>query len=90
MATSDEIRQVAIEVKNNTAALKTLVDALKAAVDAVHAVTDTWVVNSDDVSLPASADVGAQVNAYNAISVSISKPSNNLSDSLSAVLADVV
>lgn len=90
MATADETRVVAIELKNNIAALKAAVDALSTAVDAVNTVTAAWTTNSDDGSLPTSADVAAQVTAYNAISVSLTKPANSISDAVSSVLADAV
>lgn len=92
MATANQIRQVAIEVKENTATLKAAVDAFKALVDAIDAITSLWVVNSDDASLPAEADVKAQLEAYEALSTSSvtgAKASNVISDSISAVKAAV-
>lgn len=89
MAEFNEIRQVAIEIQKNTSDIKTAVDALKANVDAIHAVVSLWTVNSDDASLPAELDVKAQVEAYEALSTSISKPGNVLTDSIGAVKAAV-
>ena len=84
MATYDETRQIAMEVKSNIATLKTAVDALKTSVDAINDVASLWVTNSEDASLPADTDVRAQVEAYEALSASLSKPSISLSDSLTA------
>ena len=87
MATANQIRQVAIEVQENTADVKAAVDALKVEVDAIEAVSSTWIVNTDDTSLPTELAVKAQTEAYEALSVSIGKPGNTLSDSISAVKA---
>lgn len=87
MATPGQIRQVAIEVAGNIDTLKTSVDGLKATVDAVQAVTSTWTLDGLDADLPAAVDVKAQVVAYEAINAILSKPGNDLSDSISAVKA---
>lgn len=89
MATNNEIRQVAIELQTNIETIKTAVDALKTAVDAIQAVTALWVVNDVDASLPAELDVQAQLNAYEALSVGISKPGNVLTDSITSIKAAV-
>ena len=60
MATANQIRQVAIVLKDETA-------ALKSAVDAINTVTSTWTVNSGDESLPTAAAVKAQYEAYQAV-----------------------
>lgn len=84
-----DTRIVAAELQTNVSAIKTAVDALKAEVDAIEAVTSTWVVNSDDLSLPAELDVQAQLTAYEGLSTVVSKPSNSLNDSIATIKAAV-
>lgn len=84
-----DTRQVAMEVKKNTADLKAAVDAVQAAVDAVHAQTDTFVVDSIDGDLPAELDVQAALSDYDALNVSVTKPASNLNDSLAVIRAAV-
>lgn len=88
--TNLQLRQVAIEIQGNIATIKTAVDALSTAVDAVNTVAAAWTLDGLDDALPTAADVAAQVTAYNALSVSLSKPPNNLDDAISAVQAAVV
>lgn len=82
-----DTRIVAAELKTNTAALKATVDALKTSVDAVHAQTDAFVVDSVDGDLPAELAVQAALTDYDALSVTISKPTNSLNDSLAVIRA---
>lgn len=88
MATTAQIRQVAIEVAGNIATVKTAVDALKVQVDAIHTVTSAWTLDGLDADLPANADVKAQTEAYESLIVGITKPSNSISDAIDAVKAD--
>lgn len=89
MATANEVRQVAIEIQTNIAAVKTAVDAVKTAVDAINTAAAAWVVNDVDGSLPTELDVKAQLEAYNNLNVSVSKPSNVLTDSIASIQAAV-
>ena len=50
-----DTRVVAAELKNNTAAIKTVVDALKTDVDALYAVTNAFVVDGLDAALKSIA-----------------------------------
>lgn len=74
MATSNQIRVVAIELDENLTALKT-------AVDAIDTVVSAWVLNDIDGSLPTDVAVKAQLAAYNAIA----KASMSISDAIAAV-----
>jgi len=82
-----DTRVVAAELKTNTAALKASVDALKASVDAVDTQTSAFVVDSVDGDLPAELDVQAALADYDALSVTITKPTNSLNDSLAVIRA---
>lgn len=85
MATANQIRQVAIEIIENITAIKTAVDAVKTAVDAINTVASAWIVNVEDASLPTQEAVKTQLEAYEALSVAITKPGNVLTDSITAV-----
>lgn len=76
MATANQIRQVAIELSENVAALKASVDAVSTAVLAMT-------INELDAALPTAADVKTQLAAFN----SINKQSMNISDAIAAVNA---
>lgn len=89
MATANEVRQVAIEIQTNIAAIKTVVDAVKAEVDTINTAAAAWVVNDVDGSLPTEIEVKAQLEAYNNLSVSVTKPANVLTDSIASIQAAV-
>lgn len=82
-----DIRVVGLELQTNTAALKTLVDAAKTAVDAINTATAAWVLNDEDASLPTASAVKTQLTAYNALSVTFTKPSLSLADSVAVIQA---
>lgn len=87
MATLGQIRQVAIELKGNIETLKPNVDTVKTNVDAIHTAVTAWTLDGLDAALPTGAEVAAQLAAYNALSVTVSKPGNSLDDALAAVQA---
>lgn len=88
--TNLQLRQVAIEIQGNIATIKTAVDALKVAVDAIDTVASGWTLDGLDAALPTAVEVASQVTAYNALSVLLSKPANNLDDAIAAVQAAAV
>lgn len=84
-----DVRLVGLELQANVTALKTAVDALSTAVDAIATETSTWVLNGADNLLPADADVKAQLLAYEALAVSVSKAGNSIGDSINVIKAAV-
>jgi hypothetical protein len=78
MSTKLNDRIVGLEIEENITALKT-------AVDAVNTVVAGWNLRGVDGALPASADIKAQLAAYDAIS----KPVLGLTDDLAAIRAVV-
>lgn len=82
-----DTRVVAAELKNNTAAIKTVVDALKVNVDALHTITDAFVVDGLDAALPDEAIVQEALENYDALVTTVSKPANSISDSLAIIRA---
>lgn len=86
---ANDTRLVGLELQINVAALKTAADAVKTSVDAIHAVTDTWVLNGADGVLPTDAAVKAQLTAYDALNVALTKATNTISDSIAVVRAAV-
>lgn len=84
-----DVRLVGLELKANVTAVKVVSDALQVAVDAIDDETSTWVLNGVDGLLPAEADVKAQLLAYEALSVAVSKPGNSIGDSIAIIKAAV-
>ena len=84
-----DARLVGLELQANVTAMKLAVDALSTAIDAIETETSTWVLNGADNLLPAEADVKAQLIAYEALSVSVSKPGNSIGDSINVIKAAV-
>lgn len=84
-----DTRVVAAELKNNTAAIKTVVDALKVDVDALNTVTSAFVVDGLDAALPTPLAVQAALADYDALVTTVSKPANSISDSLAIIRAAV-
>lgn len=84
-----DVRLVGLELQANVSTLKTAVDAISTAIDAIETETSTWVCDGLDAALPAEADVKTQLLAYEALSVSLTKPGNSIGDSINVIKAAV-
>lgn len=76
MATTNQVRVVAIE-------LQEAVGELKTAIDAVDTVVAAWTTDNVDGQLPTAAAVKAQLSSFEAIQ----KPGLSMSDAISAIRA---